>query len=153
MLDSERIHLVFEQATSLCELDLVQADPSVGLWHLIADGTEMQIELDETRGLLVLTSALVEVPSEVDRAFMLEFLLRHGAAWEASGGSRVALNGAQGIPTLLRDVGAVDLTPDRLARQIEEFCRQAAAWTDLIAAGPGAFAGCEMPFGKVGTSA
>ena len=99
MLDSERIHLVFEQATSLCELDLVHADAAARLWHLVADGTEMQIELDETRGLLVLTSALVEVPSEVDRAFMLEFLLRHGAAWEASGGSRAALNGAQGIQT------------------------------------------------------
>jgi hypothetical protein len=99
-------------------------------WHIAADReTELFAELDETRGVLVVSTPLSR-PHVMDQQ-QLELALRYGHLWDSSGGVRLSLEHSEGPFWLLMDVGA-GLDAGQLAELLRNFVSKAAAWRSLI---------------------
>jgi hypothetical protein len=101
-------------------------------WSLLVDeDTVVHADLDADRGVLVL-SGDVGLPNAADRARWYGTLLHYNAHWHATGGVRMAIEGADGPFVQVADVPLAELDLARLRQLVEGFASILSAWRTIL---------------------
>jgi hypothetical protein len=100
------------------------------LWRIAVDEQAIvEAELDEPRGVLVLSAEIAPCPAE-RRGELADLLLRYNQIWDATGGARLGVDGENNI-WLMQDLAAGALDVAALCESLKTFSVKAAGWREI----------------------
>ena len=129
----------FEQVESLMEqlgpvldpLEIV-GFPDQSVWGLqIDEETRLFVDYDNQYNKLVVSCDL-GAPTSNDRARLYELFLQSNYTWQATGGTRLAIDSPGGNVILLVDLSPDNLTVNDFSKMLAGFSRSAQTWKEII---------------------
>jgi hypothetical protein len=141
-MDPTAVRALLAESGPLGDFDLVtEFDDQT--WGIVVGEVEVTAELDGTRSLLVLSGDAGR-PAADRRAQICDALLQYNYAWRETGGTRMALDGPDGLIVQMLELPLAGLDARGLADAVATFAARLHTWREVIAAAPaegGAFPG------------
>jgi hypothetical protein len=107
---------------------------SAGLWLVRYEDLDIEIEHDEGRGRLMLSTNLGPVRQE-QKLPVYEAALAFATMWRETGGVRIGLPETNGSLVMMVDIDTADLTAGALAAVVANVAAKTRIWRVVVASG------------------
>jgi hypothetical protein len=132
MARKEQIDALLVQVGPVLDPLGIVAYDSENSWRIqVTEDVELILDFDEEQGKLTMSCDLGAPPAG-DRGKLYELMLRNNYHWDATGGSRLAVDAPDGKVVLIFDVPTAELDVSKLSNALSRFADMARAWRHIV---------------------